>query len=281
MMQHSNFNFSSNDGLSLFGRVWMSLAHHAKGIVNIVHGLGEHSGRYAHVAEALTEAGYHVVGFDLRGHGLSEGRRGHSPDFDHLLDDIAIFLEKSRELFNEHLPAFLYGHSLGGSLVINYSLQRSPDLAGVIATDPSLVLSFEPPKYKLMLGKVMAKLLPSFSMNNALDVNALSRDKAVVKAYQDDVYVHDRISARLAMDLIDTGQYAMDHAEEWSLPLLLMHGTADGISSCDASQRFSEIAGGNVDLVLWEDYYHEIHNDIGKEKVIVKMISWLDEKANS
>ncbi len=276
-MQKGNFNFSSNDGLTLFGRVWEAEGK-PKGVVNLVHGLGEHSGRYAHVADAMTKAGYHFIGFDLRGHGLSEGKRGHTPDYDHILDDVALFLEKSEQLFDPALPDFLYGHSLGGSIVLNYALRRPNNLAGVISTDPSLGLAFEPPKIKLVLGKVMQKLMPKFAMNNALDVEALARDAAVVQAYRDDVLVHDRISAMLVMELFDSGQYALDHAEEWHIPLLLMQGSEDRISSAEASQQFAEKASDGVTFRLWDGFYHELHNDIGKKQVIAAMIEWLNEQ---
>lgn len=278
MMQSGTFDFETKDGVKLLGRVWQTTGD-PKGIVNLVHGLGEHSGRYAHVAEALTKAGYNFIAFDLRGHGLSGSKRGHTPDIEHLMDDITLFLKKSAALFDGQQPNFLYGHSLGGLLVINYGLRRKPDLAGVISTDPALGLSFEPPKLKLMAGKILAKLAPAMAMNNGLDVNALARDEAIVKAYQNDVLVHDRISAKLAMELIDGGEYALAHAGEWTLPLLLMHGTADRISSPKASEAFAETAGSPVTLKLWDGYYHEIHNDIGKKEVISFMIDWLNANA--
>lgn len=277
-MNHKTFTFSSKDGLSLLGRAWISPIESPKGIVHLVHGIGEHSGRYTHVAEALNNAGYDFLGFDLRGHGLSEGKQGHTPDFDHLLDDIQICLTEAKARFRNSKPTFLYGHSLGANLVIKYGIRRKSDLAGVIATGPSFKLGFEPPKLKLFVGKMMADLMPTFTMNNALDVNGLSRDKAAVKAYQDDVYVHDRVSARLAMDIIQSGQYALDHADEWELPMLLMHGSADRFTSPEASQEFAKNAAEGVDLVLWEGYYHEIHNEFGNDKVIAKMISWLDDQ---
>lgn len=276
-MQTSNFNFSSKDGLTLFGRIWQAQGT-PKGVVNLVHGLGEHSGRYAHVAEAMTEAGFHFIGFDLRGHGLSEGKRGHTPDFDHILDDVTLFLEKSGQFFNEDLPNFLYGHSLGGVIVLNYVLRRKNHLHGVISTDPALGLAFEPSKAKVFLGKIMANLMPSFSMKNGLEVEALSRDAAIVKAYQNDALVHNTITAKLAMALLDSGQYALDHANELDVPVLLMHGTADRIAAYQKSQEFAEKAGDLVTLKLWDDFYHELHNEIGKENVIADMVNWLNKE---
>lgn len=275
-MQDGTFNFKTNDGLTLLGRVWQTTGK-PKGVVNLVHGLGEHSGRYAHIAEALTKAGYNFIGFDLRGHGLSEGKQGHTPDYEHLMDDVTLFMDQSEEFFGSGHPNFLYGHSLGGTIVLNYALRRKSKLNGVISTGPALRLAFEPPKIKLMMGKIMANLTPAFTMKNEIDVNALSRDAAIVKAYQDDVLVHQMISAKLAMELFDSGQYAMDHAADWALPLLLMHGSEDQISSCPASEEFAQIAGDSVVFKKWEGYSHEIHNDFGKEEVITFMIDWLKD----
>lgn len=277
-MERINFNFSTKDNLRLFGRVWLSPNSKVKGIVYLIHGIGEHSGRYEHVGEAFTQAGYHLAAFDLRGHGLSEGKKGFSPSWNHLLDDIELFIAESQKQIDKNLPEFLYGHSLGANLILTYGLQRNPNLSGVIATGPSLKLAFEPPKFKLFLGKVLANVIPSFSMSNELETAALSRDSAVVKAYEDDVYVHDRISAKLAMDLFASGQYALDHAKEWHLPLLLMHGTSDRINLYSATQQFADHGNGNVNFILYADGYHEIHNDLEKEKVIEDMISWLDHQ---
>jgi len=276
-MQHIDFTFKSTDDLSLSGRAWMVPSGQPKGVVNLVHGLGEHSGRYAHVGEALVEAGYHLVGFDLRGHGLSGGKRGHTPDIEHLMDDISIFMRESTHRFGEDAPTFLYGHSLGGNLVLDYGLRRHPDLAGVIATSPALETTTPTPKAKVALAKFMAKLIPQFTLSNGLETAALSRDSAVVKAYQDDIYVHDKLSAKLGLYILESGRNILDNAKEWDLPLLLMHGTADRICSSQASAKFAKTASDEVDLVLWEDYYHEIHNDFGKEEVLSKLINWLDD----
>ncbi len=278
-MNHSTFNFSSKDGLSLLGRAWLSDQSEIRGIVHLVHGLGEHSGRYAHIAKAMNDAGYHLVGFDLRGHGLSEGKRGHTPDFEMFLDDVQLFLDEIEKRFGQFDSKFLYGHSLGANIVLNFGLRRSADLSGIIATSPSLRLAFAPPKLKLIMGKFFATVMPAMLMNNGLEQEALSQDKAIVKAYADDVLVHDRVSAKLAINLIDSGTYALEHASDWHLPLLLMHGTGDRITSSKASQEFAQNAGSSVELVLWEGYYHETHNDFGKQQVIAKMIEWLNQQA--
>lgn len=170
--------------MKLFGRAWLTANKQPKNVINLVHGLGEHSGRYAHVAKALNDAGYHLVAFDLRGHGLSEGKRGHASGFVQLFDDIQSFLQVSDRKFGLEEAPFLYGHSLGGSLVINYCLQRDPHLRGVISTAPALSLASEPSKIKLLMAKGIAKFIPALTMSNDLEANFLSHDQAIVKAYQ-------------------------------------------------------------------------------------------------
>jgi alpha-beta hydrolase superfamily lysophospholipase len=246
-------------------------------VVNLVHGLGEHSGRYAHVAKVLNNAGYHLASFDLRGHGLSEGKRGHANGFDQLYDDIDAFITEINHKFTFRQAPFLYGHSLGGSLVINFAMNRNPNFSGVIATAPALATAFKPPKIQQLMAKVLANVVPAVTVSNSLAVNHLSHDQAIVNAYQNDALVHDKISVKLATELFEKGQNALAKAGNWQLPLLLMHGTDDRITSHQASQAFKDKANGKVELILWEDFYHEIHNDFGQEEVLQKMVDWMDK----
>lgn len=264
----------------MFGRAWLSSNPEPKNIVNLIHGLGEHSGRYAHVAEALNGAGYHLAAFDLRGHGLSEGKRGHAPGYDQIYDDIQSFLKQTQQRFGFGKRPFLYGHSLGGSLVINFALKRDPELSGVIATAPALATAFKPPKIQLFMAKGLAKILPAMTISNDLKAEYLSRNLAVVKAYQNDILVHDHISVKLATELFERGEEALAHAQDWQLPLLLMHGTADRITSHQSSKIFAQNSDGMVKFLLWEDFYHELHNDIGQENVLKEIITWLDQIEN-
>jgi len=272
-VKHFEFNWRTADGLRLYAQAWEPDTTPAA-VVCLVHGLGEHSGRYAHVAAALTAAGYALLGFDLRGHGKSEGPRGHAPSYDILMDDIGRLLDEAAARYTDK-PRFLYGHSLGGNLVINYSLRRKPDLAGVIATGPALRTATPPPAWKLALGKILYKIQPGMQMANGLDRDGLARDPAVVRAYASDPLVHDRISARLALDMLQAGEWALAHATEFPLPLLLVHGTADRLTSSKATQEFAAQAPGDVTLKLWEGFYHETHNEPEKAEVLGFMIDWL------
>lgn len=246
-----------------------------KAVVYLIHGHGEHVGRFAHVGEAFTKAGYVLVGFDARGHGKSGGPRGHTPSYDALMDDIADFMAQMETRY-PGLPRFLYGHSMGGNEVINFALRRKPSLVGVIATDPWLKLAFDPPAMQVLLGRMMNNIAPGFTQKSGLDTAALSRNPNVVKAYNDDPLVHDKISARLYIGMYESGLWALDHAAEFPLPLLLMHGTGDRLTSSEASRQFAERGGKNITWRAWDGFYHEIHNEPEKAEVIKVMIDWLN-----
>jgi len=159
--------WKSRDGVQFYARGWEPQASTPKGVVCLVHGHGEHVGRYDHVGEALSAAGYALLGFDQRGHGRSAGQRGHIPSYEALLDDIALLLEQAMNRYPA-LPLFLYGHSMGGNEVINYALRRKPALSGVIATCPWLRLAFEPPALKVALGRMMNRIFPAFAQKSGL-----------------------------------------------------------------------------------------------------------------
>jgi acylglycerol lipase len=279
-MNPASFTFTSKDGLSLFGRAWISPSSQPKGTVHLVHGLGEHSGRYDHVGKALAKAGYHLASFDLRGHGLSEGPRGHTPGLSYLMDDIRLFLDESSKHLGNSLPKFIYGHSLGGILVLNFGLHNQSEFLGAIVTSPWIKTTTPPPSAKVALAKFMANVAPGFTLKTGLKTDALSRKPAVVKAYRDDVYIHDYITARMGLDILESGRMALEKANTWEKPLLLLHGAADQITSPIASKEFAEKAGDPVEFVLYNEGFHELHNDFGSEQVISKMIHWLDEKVN-
>jgi len=241
--------------------------------VVLVHGLGEHCNRYGHVAQALVSEGLYVLGFDQRGHGRSSGKRGLIPSYDQPLDDIAVALERAQSDAPD-LPLFLYGHSLGGLEVLHYGLVRKPELQGVIATSPALMISTSTLN-RLMAG-LMKHLAPNMIVANGLDASALSRDPLVGQAYSQDPLVHDKVSVRLGSYMMDLGRYILDHAAEWSLPLYLAHGTADRICQFEGSAQFAARAGEMVTFHPWEGLYHETHNECNKDEVILAMLNWIN-----
>ncbi len=272
-MTTEEWRWQSFDGLEMYARSWSPNA--PKALVCLVHGLGEHVNRYAHVAAAFNEAGYAIAGFDLRGHGQSGGLRGFTPSFEAMMKDIDSFFAQLSGRFPS-LPVFLYGHSLGAILVLNYGLRRNPPVKGVISSAAGLRTALEKQTGKVLLAKILGSLTPQLTLPSGLDVNSLSRDPAVVKAYQDDPLVHDRMTVGFGKEVLGSIAYAFEHAPEFRPPLLVMHGSADALGFATGSQEFASKVKGDVTFKLLNGYYHEIHNEPGKETVFKLAIDWMN-----
>ena len=274
-MKHTEWQSQSADRLQLFRQSWAPESE-PKAVVTLIHGFGEHSSRYAHVAAALAAQGYALVTGDHRGHGLSQGLRGHTPTYDHLMDDIAALLGEAARRFPDR-PRFIYGHSMGGNLALNYVLRRRPNLDGAVVTAPWLRLAFEPPRWKVAIGRAVNRMYPTLLQDTGLDHSALSRDATVGQAYGADPLVHGRMSARMFTSIYAAGLWALAHAAEFSLPLLLMHGGADRITSAQASREFSAKAP-NCSFKIWEGWYHEIHNEPEQQQIFQAITGWLNQR---
>jgi alpha-beta hydrolase superfamily lysophospholipase len=274
-MKHFEWTWYTADKTRLYAQSWQPDGA-AVGVVCLVHGLGEHSSRYAHVAAALGEAGYVTLAFDQRGHGKSQGARGDAATYDEQMDDIKRLLAEAGERYPA-LPRFLYGHSMGGNLVLNYALRRRPSIYGVIATGPWLRAAFDPPAWRVRAGRVLYKVRPALSQPSGIDVTAVSRDPAVVQAYRDNPLIHDKISLRMYFSGYDAGLWALERAAEFSLPLLLMHGGADRLTSAAASREFAAKIQDGCTYKEWDGLFHEIHNEPEQQQVFAAMIDWLGQ----
>lgn len=275
-MKHFESAWNTQDNLSLFVQGWEP-EQEPKAVICLVHGLGEHSGRYTHVAETFTDAGYAVLSFDLRGHGKSGGQRGHTPSYEAFMQDIDLLFQEASQRYPGK-PQFLYGHSLGGILVLNYALLRKPKVKGVIATSSGLRTSLQEQKMKVAFAKIAGTLLPTMSLVSGLDPAAVSRDPAVVEAYRQDPLVHNKITLGAAKCLSDSIQWAFAHAAEFPVPLLLVQGTADTIVFPSGSQEFAKLVKGEVTLKMWEGLSHETHNEPEKAEVMAYNLGWMDSK---
>ena len=276
-MKSIELGWKSKDGLDLFGRAWEPEERKPKAVICHVHGHGEHSGRYTHVAQAFTKAGYAMLSFDLRGHGRSGGARGHISSIDDYLQDIDSLLEQARTRY-PGLPMILYGHSIGAVQTLNYCLRRKPDLKGVVATGPSLHTSVEFQKIKVFMAKALGTLLPTVIIASSLKPSDLSRDQAVVQAYINDPLVHENMSLGFGKSMLEANRYALEHAAEFSLPLLLIHGKEDAIAFPSSSIEFAAPLKEKCTLMLWEGLYHEVHNEPEKAEILNAMIIWMDAR---
>ncbi|NPV76993.1 MAG: alpha/beta hydrolase [Anaerolineae bacterium] len=276
-MEYSNFTYTARDKQQIFAQIWKCA--NAKSVVILVHGLGEHSGRYRHVAEFLNQNQFSVVAFDLPGHGKSGGKRGHIPSYETAMEIISHFVEEARTKFTG-LPVFLYGHSMGGSLVLYYGLTRNPQITGVIASSPGLATAKPLPRATLAAGKILSRIYPSFSMNNNLDISGLSRDTSVVEAYKKDPLVHPWVSAALGIDIIEQGKWMLSKNHVITIPLLLLQGSADRLVNPTATRQFSEKVEGKVTFSNWEYLYHELHNEPEKREILQTIVGWMNNTMN-
>jgi alpha-beta hydrolase superfamily lysophospholipase len=272
-MNQKQLAWSTSDGLQVFGQVWLTEQPPKAGVV-IVHGLGEHCGRYEHVAQFFAENGLHTFGFDQRGFGKTCGKRGHTASFQQLMEDISLAIQQAKQTLGADLPLFLYGHSMGGLEVLYYGLFAESTLAGIIATAPGLDLSnFS--KAKITLAKLGSSLFPKMTIATGLNVEMLSRDPQVVETYRNDPLVHGLTSFRLAESSFTAIQKVLADAARWQKPLLLMHGIEDHIVSINGTDTFYQSVSGDITYIRWEDLYHEVHNEPEKEQVLQKMVDWI------
>lgn len=276
-MDHFETKWKSNDGLDLFAQGWEPESRTPKAVICLVHGLGEHTSRYAHVAEAFGREGYAMFGADLRGHGRSGGPRGHFPSIESVMQDIDMLLEQARSKY-PGLPLILYGHSLGGILVLHYGLKRNPKVKGIIATSSGLRTALEKQPAKIMAAKILGTLIPGVAMASGLDANAISHDAQVVKVYNDDPLVHDKVSLGFGKIMLGVTKWTIEHAGEFPLPLLLLHGKADEIAYPSGSVEFAAALKDRSTLVLWDGAYHELHNEPEQAEVFKTMTIWMDAR---
>lgn len=278
-MAHSEFERSSYDGIKLYFQCWQT-DQNLKGIVCMVHGLGEHSGRYTHWAALLNQAGYDYLAYDLRGHGKSGGQRGHVSSFDDYVKDTDILIKEAQERY-PGIPLFLYGHSLGGIIVNYYVLLRKPQLNGVVVTALSNRTSLQDQKIKVILSKVLGSIVPKMSIATGLVPATISRDQEIVERYVNDPLVHDQVSVGWGKSALETIAWTDHHVGEWTLPVLFMHGEDDQLGFADGSREFAGKIKGDCTLKIWTGLYHEVHNEPEKEQVFAYLLDWLDAHSNS
>jgi len=268
------------DGTRLATVSWRPDSGTPAGEVVLVHGFGEYSGRYDHVAAHLVGHGYAVHAFDLRGHGRSTGRRGHIGRWQEYRDDLAAFVEHVRASATAPARMFVYGHSLGGAIVLEYGLRLPPQLGGAIASAPALMPSGVRHPILEGMGRVLSPAWPTFGVHLPLEHAALSRRPETADRYDRDPLVHGQTTARAATESLAALRWTREHAGQWRLPLLLIHGGADRIINVQGSRDFAAAAraGGAVDVTFIEyaGGFHEPHNDLQFEQVMTDVEAWLD-----
>jgi len=270
----------SVNGEQLIGKLWGD-PEQSRAIVVLMHGLGEHIGRYEHVAAKFVERGFAMLAFDQQGHGKTAGKRGVIDPDDSMRRDIEAMLRLAKQLAPGK-PVFLYGHSMGSMESLYYGLKGQEKVDGIIATSPPLDPRTMSGAQRRLI-KLVKPLFPNLAVNNGLKTSGLSRNPEVVRHYETDPLNHPKASVRLAAFINDAATYVREHADEWTLPLYLAHGSADPICPVEGSREFARKLGEKVTYKEWVGLYHETHNEPEQDLVIATMLDWLesrlDEKA--
>jgi len=270
--------FVASDGDRIVMLDWPLEASAAlRGVVIVVHGLGEHAGRYEHVALKLNEWGFAVRGYDQCGHGESGGARGSLPTDTRLLDDLADIIDSTRARMRPGTPLILLGHSMGGLVVGRFVSLGLRPVDGLIMSSPAFNAGMN--AFQKFLVSLLPKLSPNLRVGNGVKPQYISHDPAVVAAYKADPMVHDRISARLARFIADAGPATLALAPRWTVPTLLMYAGDDRLLNPQGSRDFAAAAPKDVVTSrCFDALYHEIFNEQEAGPVFDTLKQWLDQR---
>ena len=270
--------FVANDGDNVMIQDWpLEPGVALRGVVIVVHGLGEHAGRYDHVARQLNDWGFAVRGYDQCGHGESGGPRGSLPSDTRLLDDLADIVDSTRLRMSKKTPLILLGHSMGGLVVGRFVSLAIRPVEALIMSSPALDPGLS--RFQKFLVSVLPKIAPNLRVGNGVKPQFISHDPAVVAAYRADPLVHDRISARLAHFIAEASEQTVAMASHWKVPTLLMYAGDDRLLNPQGSRTFAAHAPKNVvNAVCFDDLYHEIFNELDAAPVYATLKQWLDQR---
>lgn len=279
-IEHKETTFRGVGGVDLFVQTWEPVGA-IRGVVAVVHGISEHSGRYGYLVERLTKHGFAVAAFDNRGHGRSRGVHGHIDSWADYREDVRAFIRYVSAHFMR-IPLFLYGHSLGALIVSDYVLFYPQGLDGVILSGHPLQPTGAAKPYLVLIARILSRYKPLMALPLGVADDALSRDPAVVKAFGSDPLVHRKVTARWGVETLGAIDRVRARAGEIQLPLLVLHGGADRVNSAKGSEElFKLVSSTDKQLRIYPGGFHEPHNDLDRETVMSDVIGWLDERAAS
>ena len=270
--------FTASDGDNLALQDWpLPEGLGLRGVVLLVHGLGEHAGRYDHVARRLNSWGFAVRGYDQYGHGESDGVRGALPLPTRFTDDLADVMQSTRARMESGVPLILLGHSMGGLVTALLVAGQQAPVDALVLSSPALDAGLSP--FQKVLLRVMLRVAPNLAVGNGLDADFISHDPDVVAAYRADPRVHDRISGRLARFIADSGPVVIERASRWTVPTLLMYAGQDRLVNPAGSRAFAAAAPADVvQSHCFDSLFHEIFNELDAEPVFEMLKRWLDER---
>jgi len=275
-------NIKSNDG-SIVGVRGLRLAYrtwevaNARAAIVVVHGLGEHSGRYAEFGERMASFGFSTFALDLRGHGLSEGRRGHVQSFDIYLQELDRFRREVEGMADFRIPMFLLGHSMGGLIATRYLAEYNTRFEGGIIISPWLATAMEVPRWKATLSSAFSKILPALPFASGLKPVDLTRDSDIVEAYASDPLVHDIITPRLFVEASAAMGQALQRSDRMQEPILFLLAGDDRIVNTDRSLRFAKqiTSVRDVTIRVYAGHFHELLNEIDRVAIMREIRDWI------
>ncbi|MFC1650756.1 alpha/beta hydrolase [Candidatus Latescibacterota bacterium] len=275
-MKSSKGTFEGLGKLKLFYQVWVPEQTPRAAIVIIHGGNGDHSSRYKNVVNHFVPCNYAIYTFDQRGSGQSLGHRGHIKHWKEFREDLAMFLNF---VYHEqpNLPIYIFGHSLGGVTVLDYCIRNPKNIRGIICSAPAIgEINISP--FLWTVARFLNQVWPSIPISTGLDMSKTSRDSAEVQATLNDPYMHGKGTPRLAMQLNETVDWIHSHANEFSLPLLILHGTKDEFASIEGSRKFiNNVAYHDAELKEYDGGYHELFRDTIKQQVFNDIEEWLSQ----
>lgn len=273
-MKRTEGTFKSPNGTTIFHQSWLPDTE-PEAVILLVHGLGEHSGRYMNVVNHLVPQGFVICALDHQGHGKSEGQRKYITTFDEYIHTLEDFSARVRAEYPQ-LPVFLLGHSMGGLIAVRYLLEHQYEFRGAVISAPAIKVSDNVSSTTIWMGKLMSATLPKLGL---IPINpaGVSRDPAVVSAYLDDPLVFKgKTSARLAAEILKNMHYVLDHAHQITLPMLIVQGDADVIVDPAGAGLLRDAVGGqNVQLNVYNGLYHEVFNEPEHADVLADVADWL------
>ncbi|MGI6084526.1 MAG: lysophospholipase [Acetivibrionales bacterium] len=272
------FIMNASDGANLQGYSWEPKNKGSiKAKVVIIHGLGEHMKRYGELAEYFSSQGIGVFGMDLRGHGKSVGKRGHTAPRSLILEDVDLLCNTVQNK-NPKAPLFIYGHSMGGNIGLHHRLHGKFRPRGYIITSPWITLYYEIPWFKAFVMSLISKIAPDLRVKNRIDAMDLSSDQSQIDCIRDDLY-HGYISVNTGLDCVEAAKEILKASHKEYEELLLLHGTDDHICSVEGSRSFIKNAPKTCTYIEWEGCRHELHHDKDKEGVRDVILNWILERS--
>jgi len=258
----------------IFMQSWLPDDQAAIARIILVHGIGEHSNRYRDAAEFFTPLSIEFHTFDQIGHGKSSGKRG-AESYQQVFEIITKLINRLRNEQPE-IPILLYGHSMGGAIVLAYGLNHPESICGIIASSPAIGLANPLPDRVIQILELMIRLFPDLTIQNRMNVQGLSQDPSIAEKYRSDPLVHNRVSLQLGVDIYKTGKRLLAQSA-YPLPLLLLQGDKDILVDPSATNRFAAKIKGNVTYHQIKDGFHELHNESNKEEIFFTIRDWILE----